>query len=83
MLPARDELDLYERTTFVGADDPLVTGAQLNFRPITWGFTSANLQFDGQSVQANVRMLREGTSRGARAFPLYPTRWVWFVMRRR
>lgn len=49
---------------FVGADDPLVTGAQLNFRPITWGFTEATLRFDGQSVQANVRMLREGSVKG-------------------
>ncbi|MBL9175134.1 MAG: carboxypeptidase regulatory-like domain-containing protein [Verrucomicrobiales bacterium] len=49
---------------FIGADDPLINGAQLNFRPVTWGFTGANLKFDGESVQANIRMLREGTVRG-------------------
>ncbi|MFO1460689.1 MAG: LamG-like jellyroll fold domain-containing protein [Verrucomicrobiota bacterium] len=49
---------------FVGADDPLINGSQLNFRPITWGFTGANLKFDGESVQANIRMLHEGTVRG-------------------
>ena len=49
---------------FVGADDPLINGSQLNFRPVTWGFTGANLKFDGESVQANIRMLREGTVRG-------------------
>ncbi|HSH14446.1 MAG TPA: carboxypeptidase regulatory-like domain-containing protein, partial [Verrucomicrobiae bacterium] len=49
---------------FIGADDPLITGEQRNFRPITWGFTEARIQFDGQSVQANIRMLREGTVAG-------------------
>jgi hypothetical protein len=49
---------------FVGADDPLVTGEQRNFRPITWGYTEGRLQFDGQSVEANIRMLREGTVAG-------------------
>ena len=49
---------------FIGADDPLITGEQRNFRPVTWGFTEAWLQFDGQSVQANIRMLREGTVAG-------------------
>ncbi|MBK8001598.1 MAG: carboxypeptidase regulatory-like domain-containing protein [Verrucomicrobia bacterium] len=49
---------------FVGADDPLVTGEQNNFRPITWGFTNSRLQFDGQTVEANIRMLREGTVAG-------------------
>ncbi|HAV61009.1 MAG TPA: hypothetical protein DCY13_01420, partial [Verrucomicrobiales bacterium] len=46
---------------FVGADDPLITGEQRNFRPVTWGFTRTDLRFDGQSVEANIRMLREGT----------------------
>jgi hypothetical protein len=49
---------------FIGADDPLITGEQRNFRPITWGFTKTRLQFDGQSVEANIRMLREGTVAG-------------------
>jgi len=49
---------------FVGADDPLITGEQRNFRPITWGYTETRLQFDGQSVEANIRMLREGTVAG-------------------
>ncbi|MCW5558854.1 MAG: carboxypeptidase regulatory-like domain-containing protein, partial [Verrucomicrobiae bacterium] len=49
---------------FVGADDPLITGEQRNFRPITWGYTETRIQFDGQSVQANIRMLREGTVAG-------------------
>ncbi|MDH7501179.1 MAG: Ig-like domain-containing protein, partial [Verrucomicrobiota bacterium] len=49
---------------FIGADDPLITGEQRNFRPVTWGYTEAWLQFDGQSVQANIRMLREGTVAG-------------------
>ncbi|MBN8246992.1 MAG: carboxypeptidase regulatory-like domain-containing protein, partial [Verrucomicrobia bacterium] len=49
---------------FVGADDPLITGEQRNFRPITWGYTDTRLQFDGQSVEANIRMRREGTVAG-------------------
>src|SRR5690606_38972337 len=49
---------------FIGADDPLITGEQRNFRPITWGYTKTRLQFDGQSVEANIRMLREGTIAG-------------------
>ncbi len=49
---------------FVGADDPLVTGAQNNFRPVTWGYSTTRLRFDGQAVEANIRMLREGTVAG-------------------
>ncbi len=49
---------------FIGADDPLITGEQRNFRPVTWGTTTARLLFDGQSVEANIRMLREGTVAG-------------------
>ncbi|HYG24635.1 MAG TPA: Ig-like domain-containing protein [Verrucomicrobiae bacterium] len=49
---------------FVGADDPLITGEHRNFRPVTWGFTTTRLLFDGQSVEANIRMLREGTVAG-------------------
>ncbi|MBI1176201.1 hypothetical protein GC207_02040, partial [bacterium] len=49
---------------FVGADDPLITGAQRNFRPVTWGYVRTQLQYDGQSVEANIRMLREGTIAG-------------------
>ncbi len=49
---------------FIGADDPLVTGEQNSFRPVTWGFTNSRLQFDGQSVEANIRMMREGTVTG-------------------
>jgi len=49
---------------FVGADDPLINGSQRNFRPVTWGFTTGKLQFDGQSAEANIRMLPEGTVAG-------------------
>jgi hypothetical protein len=49
---------------FVGADDPLINGSQRNFRPITWGFTKSRLQFDGQSVEANISMLPGGTVAG-------------------
>ncbi|HVV71556.1 MAG TPA: carboxypeptidase-like regulatory domain-containing protein, partial [Verrucomicrobiae bacterium] len=49
---------------FVGADDPLVTGDQLNFRPSTWGYTKANLNFDGASVNADIRYIPQGSVSG-------------------
>lgn len=51
-------------TVFVGANDPLLNGGQLNFRPSSWGFTTTQLRFDGQSVEANIRFLAEGSVYG-------------------
>ena len=51
-------------TVFVGAEDPLITGADENFNPSGWGYTSANLQFDGQSVNADIHFLPLGTISG-------------------
>lgn len=49
---------------FVGAEDPLITGEHARFRPSTWGFTETRLQFDGQSVNADVRFLVQGSLSG-------------------
>jgi hypothetical protein len=49
---------------FVGADDPLITGELERFRPSTWGYTSAKLTYDGQSANANIRFLVQGTVSG-------------------
>ena len=49
---------------FVGADDPLVTGAHDNFRPSSWGYTQTRLRFDGESVNADVRYIVEGSIYG-------------------
>lgn len=49
---------------FVGADDPLITGEHQNFRPSTWGYTSARIRFDGESVNADVRYIVQGTISG-------------------
>ena len=48
-------------TVFTGAEDPLITGAGNNFDPTDWGYTTATLQFDGQSVQADIHYLPLGT----------------------
>jgi hypothetical protein len=49
---------------FVGADDPLITGEHERFRPSTWGFTKTQLRFDGQSVNADIRFLVQGSVSG-------------------
>ncbi|MBL9167133.1 MAG: carboxypeptidase regulatory-like domain-containing protein [Verrucomicrobiales bacterium] len=51
-------------SVFVGANDPLLTGAQLNFRPSSWGYTRTRLRFDGESVEANIRYIAEGSVTG-------------------
>ena len=49
---------------FVGADDPLITGAHEKFRPSSWGYTTARLLFDGQNVNADIRFIVQGTVSG-------------------
>ncbi len=51
-------------TVFTGAEDPLITGADNNFDPVDWGYSTATLQFDGQSVQADIHYLPLGTVSG-------------------
>lgn len=47
---------------FTGVDDPFLNGAPFN--PVTWGFTRAQLTFDGQTANADIRLLRPGTVSG-------------------
>jgi hypothetical protein len=49
---------------FTGATDPFLTGANDNFNPGKWGFTSTKLSFDGQTVVADIRFLPNGTVSG-------------------
>jgi hypothetical protein len=49
---------------FTGAADPLLNGEGDNFNPLTWGFSKTRLTFDGQTVVADIRYLREGTVSG-------------------
>jgi hypothetical protein len=51
-------------TVFVGANDPLVNGDQLNFRPSTWGYTSATILYDGDNVNANITFIVQGSVSG-------------------
>jgi len=51
-------------TVFVGANDPLVNGDQLSFRPSSWGYTTAKLLYDGESVNANITYIVQGTVSG-------------------
>ena len=47
---------------FTGVTDPFLTGEPFN--PVTWGFTTAKLVFDGQTITADIHLLREGTVSG-------------------
>lgn len=49
---------------FTGEADPFLNGEGANFNPITWGFVEVELKFDGQTVVADIRYLREGTVSG-------------------
>jgi hypothetical protein len=49
---------------FTGVSDPRLTGNEQPFNPKTWGFTKTKLSFDGQTVVADIRYLREGTVSG-------------------
>ncbi|HLH54539.1 MAG TPA: carboxypeptidase regulatory-like domain-containing protein, partial [Verrucomicrobiae bacterium] len=51
-------------SVFVGANDPLVNGDQLKFRPSSWGFTSAKIVFDGQNVNADIKFIVQGSVSG-------------------
>lgn len=51
-------------TVFVGADDPLINGDDLNFAPSAWGYTTANLNYDGASVEADIHFIPQGSISG-------------------
>ncbi len=51
-------------TVFVGSEDPLINGDDLNFAPSAWGYNSANLNFDGQSVNADIHFIPQGSVSG-------------------
>ncbi len=51
-------------TVFVGADDPLVNGDDLNFAPSAWGYNTANLNYDGANVNADIHFLPQGSISG-------------------
>jgi hypothetical protein len=51
-------------TVFVGANDPLINGDQLKFRPSSWGFTTANIAFDGANVNADIKFIVQGSVSG-------------------
>src|SRR5207302_11514653 len=49
---------------FTGAADPFLNGQGANFNPGVWGYTTATLNFDGQTVVADIHFLRTGTIAG-------------------
>ena len=49
---------------FVGGEDPLINGADDNFRPSTWGYTSATIRFDGDTANADIHFLQLGSISG-------------------
>ncbi|MEI7731986.1 MAG: Ig-like domain-containing protein [Verrucomicrobiota bacterium] len=49
---------------FTGATDPYLNGEADRFSPVGWGFSTASINFDGQTVQADIRALRSGTISG-------------------
>jgi hypothetical protein len=51
-------------TVFVGADDPLINGDDLNFAPSSWGYNTAALDYDGQSVNADIHFIPQGSISG-------------------
>ncbi|HVV73445.1 MAG TPA: carboxypeptidase-like regulatory domain-containing protein, partial [Verrucomicrobiae bacterium] len=51
-------------TVFIGANDPLINGDQLNFRPSTWGYTKASIPYDGANVNADIHFIVQGTVSG-------------------
>ncbi|MGA2656274.1 MAG: LamG-like jellyroll fold domain-containing protein [Verrucomicrobiota bacterium] len=48
-------------TVFTGSEDPLITGADNNFSPTDWGYTTASLLFDGETANADIHYLPLGT----------------------
>ena len=49
---------------FTGVNDPFLNGEGANFNPSTWGFTTTRIDYDGQTVNADIRFLRQGTVSG-------------------
>ncbi len=49
---------------YSGAADPNLTGQEANFSPPEWGYNSATLLFDGQSVNADIHYLPIGSISG-------------------
>jgi len=47
---------------FAGVNDPFLNGKPFN--PVTWGFTRTRLAFDGQTIVADIHLLRPGTVSG-------------------
>lgn len=63
------EQDVLEALTeafaiFTGAADPYLNGSGLTFNPLTWGFTTTQIRFDGETAVANIQFLRQGTIAG-------------------
>ncbi len=51
-------------TVFVGANDPLVNGDDLNFAPSAWGYNTANLNYDGANINADIHFIPQGSVSG-------------------
>ena len=51
-------------SVFTGVSDPYLNGAGATFNPGVWGFTSADVSFDGQTVVADIHYLGSGTIAG-------------------
>lgn len=51
-------------TVFVGSEDPLLNGDDLNFHPAAWGYTTASIPYDGADVNADIHFLPQGTITG-------------------
>ncbi len=51
-------------TVFVGAEDPLINGDGLNFAPSAWGYSTANINFDGAAVNADIHFIPQGSISG-------------------
>ncbi|HLH54849.1 MAG TPA: carboxypeptidase regulatory-like domain-containing protein, partial [Verrucomicrobiae bacterium] len=49
---------------FTGASDPFLNGQGSSFNPGVWGYNTATLSFDGQTVVADIQFLRTGTISG-------------------
>ncbi len=49
---------------FVGGQDPLITGADQDYRPSSWGYNTATIRFDGDTAQADIHFLPLGTVSG-------------------
>jgi hypothetical protein len=51
-------------TTFAGLNDPFLNGTNVVFNPGSWGYTTAKVRFDGETVIANISYLPNGTISG-------------------